>query len=164
MPFYMKHPDVERTRNIPYGPIRKRNLLDVYRHKDHPTGAPVLLFVHGGGWTIGNKDQQGLPAHEKRRWRRAAGCASRPTIEPEPDGPPSPYSSHSTWKRALAWIRAHAAEYGGDPNVVAVTGGSAGGHLAALVASQRRTIPRLQPGFEDVDTSVGAACVPFYGV
>ena len=37
-------------------------------------------------------------------------------------------------KQALAWVREHIAEYGGDPDFVVVTGGSAGGHLAALVA------------------------------
>ena len=37
-------------------------------------------------------------------------------------------------KRAIAWIREHIAEYGGDPDYIAITGGSAGGHLTALAA------------------------------
>jgi len=65
-------------------------------------------------------------------------------------------------KRALAWIRAHIAEYGGDPDFVVVTGGSAGGHLASLVALTPND-PRYQPGFEAADTRV-TACVSFYGV
>jgi acetyl esterase/lipase len=65
-------------------------------------------------------------------------------------------------KRALAWIREHAVDFGGDPSFVAVTGGSAGGHLAAMMALTQND-PRYQPGFEDADTSV-QACVPFYGV
>ena len=65
-------------------------------------------------------------------------------------------------KRALAWIREHADEYGVDPDFVVVTGGSAGGHLTALMALTAND-PRYQPGFEDADTSVQAA-VPFYGV
>ena len=65
-------------------------------------------------------------------------------------------------KAALAWIREHADEYGVDPDFVVVTGGSAGGHLTALMALTAND-PRYQPGFEQADTSVQAA-VPFYGV
>ena len=65
-------------------------------------------------------------------------------------------------KRCLAWVRAHAERYGGDPGFVCITGGSAGGHLSALAALSAGD-RALQPGFEEADTSV-AACVPFYGV
>ena len=75
----------------------------------------------------------------------------------------------STWpdqivdvKRAISWVKEHIAEYGGDPDFVVITGGSAGGHLsalAALTAGERA----FQPGFEDADTSVQAA-IPMYGV
>ena len=78
-------------------------------------------------------------------------------------------SPRSTWpdhiidvKRALAWTKAHIADYGGDPDWVAITGGSAGGHLCALAALTAGD-PRFQPGFVDADTSVRAA-VPFYGI
>jgi acetyl esterase/lipase len=78
-------------------------------------------------------------------------------------------SPRSTWpdqivdvKRALAWTKEHIAEYGGDPDWVAITGGSAGGHLSALAALTAND-PQFQPGFEDADTSVRAA-VPFYGL
>jgi acetyl esterase/lipase len=64
-------------------------------------------------------------------------------------------------KRALAWIKDHIAEYGGDPDFVAISGGSAGGHLSALAALTPND-PAFQPGFEDADTSVVAA-VPIYG-
>jgi len=64
-------------------------------------------------------------------------------------------------KRALAWVKANIADYGGDPEFVAMTGGSAGGHLCALAALTPND-PKFQPGFEDADTSVVAA-VPVYG-
>jgi len=69
-------------------------------------------------------------------------------------------SPRSTWpdqivdvKRALAWTKEHIAEYGGDPDWVAITGGSAGGHLSSLAALTPND-PQFQPGFEDADTSV----------
>ena len=78
-------------------------------------------------------------------------------------------SPKATWpdhivdvKRALAWVKEHIAEYGGDPSFVAVSGGSAGGHLCALAALSAGDTA-WQPGFEDADASV-QACVPFYGV
>jgi len=65
-------------------------------------------------------------------------------------------------KKAIAWTRENIASYGGDPSYLVVTGGSAGGHLAALAALTPGEA-EYQPGFEDADTSV-AGCVPFYGV
>ena len=56
----------------------------------------------------------------------------------------------------------HADEYGIDPDFICVTGGSAGGHLTALMGADRQR-PAFQPGFEAADTSVAAA-VPFYGI
>jgi len=65
-------------------------------------------------------------------------------------------------KRAIAWTKQNIANHGGDPSFVAITGGSAGGHLSAL-AALTRGVPAFQPGFEDADTTVQAA-VPLYGV
>jgi acetyl esterase/lipase len=63
-------------------------------------------------------------------------------------------------KLALAWIREHITEFGGDPDRIIVSGGSAGGHLAAMAALTVND-PEYQPGFESADTSV-LACVPLY--
>ena len=65
-------------------------------------------------------------------------------------------------KRAVGWIRQHGADYGANTDFLVVTGGSAGGHLAALVALTAND-PEYQPGFESADTSV-SGCVAFYGV
>jgi acetyl esterase/lipase len=65
-------------------------------------------------------------------------------------------------KKAIVWIKDNIAEFGGDPEFVAITGGSAGGHLSSL-AALTPNCPEYQPGFEDRDTAVQAA-VPFYGV
>src|SRR5690606_24162223 len=65
-------------------------------------------------------------------------------------------------KRAIAWAKANAARFGGDADFVAISGNSAGAHLASLAALTWDD-PQYQPGFEDADTSV-RACVSLYGV
>lgn len=157
-PFRMRADAVERDRDISYGPAGARNLLDVYRHRDRPQGAPVLLQVHGGGWVIGDKDTQGIPLMQHMAARGWVCVAMNYRLSPR-----SRFPDHLVdVKRALAWTREHAAELGADPSFVAVTGGSAGGHLAAMMALTQND-REYQPGFEDADTSVHAA-VPFYGV
>jgi acetyl esterase/lipase len=149
-----------QTRNLAYGDAGRRNQLDIWRRSDLPLDgrAPVLLQVHGGAWVIGNKEQQALPllAHMAENGWVCVAINYR-------------LSPRATWpdhivdvKRALAWIKANIADHGGDPDFVAITGGSAGGHLSSLAALTPNE-PMFQPGFEDADTSVVAA-VPFYGV
>jgi acetyl esterase/lipase len=151
---------VQVTKNIDYaGDGKRRHRLDIIRRRGQPpSSAPVLLHIHGGAWTIGDKREQGFPLmHElaRRGWVCVTinyGLAPRVT-----------WPGHIVdCKRALHWVREHVAEYGGDPRFVAVTGGSAGGHLAALLALSAGD-PQYQPGFEDADTHVDA-CVPLYGV
>jgi acetyl esterase/lipase len=157
-PFRMAEVDVVASRKLPYHEGGKRFELDVYRHRDARDGAPTLLQIHGGGWVIGEKEQQGIPL----MMRMAADgwiCAAMNY----PLSPRARWPEHIVAvKRAIGWLREHAADYGADPSFLAVTGGSAGGHLAAMAALSAGDAS-LQPGFETVDTSV-QACVPLYGV
>jgi len=58
----MRDPDVEVVRDIAYHPDGSRaHRLDIYRNRVRPSGDPVLLYIHGGGWVIGDKREQGLP-------------------------------------------------------------------------------------------------------
>jgi acetyl esterase/lipase len=135
-------------------PIR----LDVHRRRDRPSGCPTLLQIHGGAWVVGSKDQQGLPLMLHMAARGWVCIAANYRLSPR-----ATFPDHLIdLKRAIKWIREHGAEFGADPDFLVVTGGSAGGHLASLVALTAND-PEYQPGFESVDTSV-RACVPFYGV
>jgi acetyl esterase/lipase len=158
LPFAMRDVEVTRVRRVPYAPGGRRFELDVLHHRDKPDGAPVLLQVHGGAWVIGNKEQQGLPLMLHMAARGWLCVAVNYPLSPRARWP----EHLIALKRAMRWIRLHAGEYGGDPSFVAVTGGSAGGHLAAMVALTSED-KSLQPGFEDIDTSV-QGCVPLYGV
>lgn len=161
MPFRMTNVDVVRKRRLPYAPGGRRFELDVYHHRDaadRAAGAPVLLQVHGGGWMVGNKDQQGIPLMLHMAARGWVCVAVNYPLSPRARWP----EHLVALKRAIQWIREHGAEYGADPSFVAATGGSAGGHLAAMLALTAAD-RSLQPGFEDVDTAV-QACAPHYGV
>ena len=150
---------VEVHRDIPFTGYGRRGLLDVYTSEVTPAaGAPVLLQVHGGGWTIGTKDQQGLPLMQHMAARGWVCVAINYRLAPRDPWP----AQIVDVKAGIAWIKEHIADYGGDPAYVAITGGSAGGHLAALAAVTPNA-PEFQPGFESADTSVQAA-VPYYGV
>ena len=158
LPFRWRHKDVKVTRNVKYGPFGRRNALDVYRHRDEPKDAPVLFQIHGGGWVIGNKNQQAIPLMLHLAAKGWVCVAANYRLSPR-----ATFPDHLVdLKKALAWIRENITEYGGDPKFVVVTGGSAGGHLTALVGLTGND-PEYQPGFEDADTSVAAA-VPYYGV
>jgi acetyl esterase/lipase len=150
-----RHPHVERIRNITYTDNLR---LDVYRHRDRPTGCPAVLQVHGGGWVLGSKNEQGLPLMYQLAAQGWVGVNADYRLSPRATFP----DPLIDLKKALRWIRQEGPAYGIDPDFVVVTGGSAGGHLAALVALTANE-PIYQPGFEDVDTSV-RACVAFYGV
>jgi acetyl esterase/lipase len=176
MPMWMRDARVERIPNLRYAEgAGSRHLLDIYRPRGAGGGdreprraepplqserglRPVLLQIHGGAWILGDKSQQGLPLMLHLAASGWICVAINYRLSPR-----STFPDHLIdCKLALRWIREHIAEYGGDPDFVAVTGGSAGGHLASLVALTAND-PRYQPGFEGVDTSV-QACVPFYGV
>ncbi|WP_375475733.1 alpha/beta hydrolase fold domain-containing protein [uncultured Jatrophihabitans sp.] len=158
LPFRVADANVIVTRGVAYAEGGRRFQLNVYQRRDRPTNAPVLLQAHGGAWVAGRKDTQGVPL--------MLHLAARGWVCVAPNYPLSPkarWPAHLVaLKRALAWVRQHGAEYGADPSFVAATGGSAGGHLAAMLALTSDD-PSLQPGFEDADTSV-QACVPHYGV
>jgi acetyl esterase/lipase len=159
-PFRMRNVEVVVDKNVAYAPeLGKRGLLDVYRPAAGTDGrAPVLLQVHGGAWTIGNKDQQGIPLMQHLAAKGWICVAINYRLAPRDPFP----AQIIDVKRAIAWVREHIAEYGGDPDYIAITGGSAGGHLTALAAVTAND-PDYQPGFEDADTSVAVA-VPHYGV
>jgi acetyl esterase/lipase len=152
---------VERLRNIAYADDSAHaHRLDLYRRAglERPAAAPVVLYFHGGAWVMGDKREQGIPMLEHLAERGFVCVTANYALSPKARWPRHVLDC----KLALAWVKRHIAEYGGDPDLVFLSGGSAGGHLAALVALTAND-PAWQPGFEDEDTTV-AACIPLYGV
>jgi acetyl esterase/lipase len=162
-PFKTSREGVRRVSDIEYGEALpgdkgKRNLLDVISPTTPGEKRPVLVQIHGGAWIMGEKHNQAQPLMHHLAERGWVCFASNYRLSPQ-----ATFPDHIVdVKRAIAFAREHAAEYGGDPDFICITGGSAGGHLCALAALTAND-ESLQPGFETADTSV-AACVPFYGV
>jgi len=159
MPFRFRRRGVKVIRNVVYREASGKTLqLDVAMPEEPGANRPAIMQIHGGAWIIGDKREQGWPliGHLAANGWVCFNVNYR-------------LSPAATWpdhlvdlKYALKWIREHADEYGVDPSFVAVTGGSAGGHLTAMMALTAND-PEYQPGFEDANTTVQAA-VPVYGV
>lgn len=150
---------VSVARDVEYRRTAGRVLtMDIYRGLSGAKRRPALIYLHGGGWVVGDKCNQGLPLcnHLAKLGWICANTNYR-------------LSPGATWpdhlvdaKAAIAWLREHADEWNVDPDFIAISGGSAGGHIAAMAT----LIPgdrKLQPGFETADTSVQAAAM-FYAV
>lgn len=157
-PLHFKRAGIETVHDIAYGEHGVFNNLDIVRPAGPIVpGRPVLLHIHGGAWMIGEKHKEALPLIRHLAQRGWVVATINYRLSPAAKWPAHIVDA----KRALAWVRQHIAEYGGDPGFVAVTGGSAGGHLTSLVALTPNQ-PEFQPGFEQIDTTVQAA-VPYYG-
>ncbi len=154
---------LQKQRDVPYAVAAGRTLkLDATIPSAPVPGGgtrrPALIQIHGGGWVIGDKREQGLPLLTHMAAQGWVGFNVNYRLSPA-----ATFPDHLVdLKAALAWIRQHADAYNIDPDFICVTGGSAGGHLTALMGLTAGD-PRFQPGFEDADTSVAAA-VPFYGI
>jgi acetyl esterase/lipase len=122
-------PPLPGTREFAFGPDPKQR-LDLVK----PSGvgrAPVLLFVHGGGWSIGDKAHA---APDKAKWANGMGWAFASTnyrLVPQA----TVESQAADVASAIAWLRANADAQGLDSDRIVLMGHSAGAHLAALVGT-----------------------------
>ncbi len=144
-------PRVER--DIPYAqPKNERQLLDVYAP---PSGSmlPVVLWVHGGGWTQGSKND----VDQKPKAFVERGFVFVPVNYRF-----VPHVTMDTIVRDVAksvgWVHANITRYGGDPNRVFLMGHSAGAQLAALLCTDTRYIEA-----QGVPRTSIKGCVPVDG-
>src|SRR5262245_40001565 len=110
-----------------------RHTLDVFVPQPAGTKRPVVLFVHGGTWMIGDKNYFGI--------YRGVGrfLAQNGVVAVVPNYRLSPVVKHPEHvkdvARAFAWIRKNIARYGGDPDCIFLSGHSAGAHLVSLLVT-----------------------------
>ncbi len=125
----------DRTVDGPAGPIPIRLYWPSDSDDSTPqVEKPVVMFFHGGGWVVGDLDTYDLSAQLHAVSCDAIVVSVEYRLAPEH---PYPAAVDDVWA-ATQWIGAHAAEFGGDPNRMAVAGDSAGGNLAAVVAQLAR--------------------------
>ncbi|MBX2874135.1 MAG: alpha/beta hydrolase [Saprospiraceae bacterium] len=133
--------------------------LDLYYPKDLSQSTPLLLFIHGGSWKKGNKD-------DYRRY--LVDFAEKGYVTASVSYRFSQEAAHPAALEdvvcGLQWLKDHAADYQIDTNKVAVVGGSAGGHLGMLLAYHTRdsTFISSSPCGSKASTKI-QALVNFYG-
>ncbi|WP_372017290.1 alpha/beta hydrolase [Pseudoxanthomonas sp. 10H] len=119
-------------RDVAYG-RDPRQRFDAYLPARPSHDAPVILFVHGGGWANGNKDNPGVVEGKAARWLPEGWILVSTNYRMRPDT--APVDQARDVARALARVQRLAPDWGADPARVVLVGHSAGAHLAALVGA-----------------------------
>ena len=127
--------------------------LDLYRPAGQRARLPAIVCIHDGGWFQGERTKM-TPLAQTLAAQGYVTVAISYRLSGEA---PFPAALHDA-KAAVRWLRANAATYGIDPTAIGVTGLSAGGHLAALLATSAG-IPALEGdgGHADQSSAVQAA-------
>lgn len=140
------------ARDLAYG-AHGQQKLDVYGSRVTSMRRPVVVYVHGGGWRMGDKAHQMV---DKPAYFNAQGYVfvSINYRLADPSLPVGKRPMHPDQVRdvasSLGWVRSNIARYGGDPSRIALIGHSAGAHLAALVASNPRFLNELRFPFSSL--------------
>ena len=128
--------------------INERCVLDIYYPEDID-GFPTVVWFHGGGLTGGNKS---IPEPLKEKGMAVVAVNYR--LYPKVLAPT--YIEDAA--AAVAWVMNHIIEFGGDPDLVFVSGHSAGGYLTSMVGLDKRWLQQ-----HDVDANRIAGLIPFSG-
>jgi acetyl esterase len=133
LPRQAVHPELrveDRSIDGPAGPLSIR----LYWPPETGTPPPVAMFLHGGGWVVGDLDTYDGEARQHAVGAGALVVSVDYRLAPEH---PYPAAVDDVWA-ATQWVAAHGEELGADPKRLAVAGDSAGGNLAAVIAQVAR--------------------------
>jgi acetyl esterase/lipase len=162
-PSFVSTPRMEVRGDILFLDATRNEKMDLYLPKDRPpnTLSPAVLLIQGGGWKEGDKRQVreiefGTSLAENGYVAASINYALRSAGK-------FPLNLQDC-KNGIRYLRAHAREIGIDPSRIAVMGGSAGGHLALMVAYTGDD-PTLAPNEPYPGVSDKVSCVvDFYGI
>ncbi len=158
--------DITYARNNGFRPQK----LDIYTSRTKAAAPkPLVIWLHGGGWAVGDQRGGGIGTPAYRDWPATlAALAARGYVVasvayrfanevkyPEPI---------KDVKAAVRWLKTNAATYGADPNRVVIWGGSAGAHIAEIIGTTCNVAELEAPAMRGADAS---SCVngviDFYG-
>ena len=123
---------IQETFDVRYTPGSDRQTLDVFAPRK-ARDLPVVIFVHGGGWFMGDKNMFGFHRAVGRFLARHGYVAVLINYRLSPA---VKHPEHvKDVARAVKWVRANITTYGGDPDRIVLSGHSAGAHLASLLAT-----------------------------
>jgi acetyl esterase/lipase len=143
------------TSDVPYlDDGHKRHVLDIYTPgKANDEHLPVILWIHGGGWQVGDKSDVALKPKVLTE-RGFVFVATNYRLLPD--------VTMDVLTRdvaaSLGWVHRNIARYGGDPQRIFVGGHSAGAQLAALICTDDRYLKEQNVSFD-----VLKGCVPVDG-
>lgn len=145
----------EVKQDVPYVENgHQRHVLDIYTPSQPGSQKlPVMFWVHGGGWQVGDKSDVGLkPKVLTERGFVFVSTNYRLLPDVTMD------ELMADVAKSLGWVHQHIAEYGGDPERLFVGGHSAGAQVAALLCTDERYLQR-----EGVSFTALKGCIPVDG-
>lgn len=128
--------------------MKERCKLDLY-YPDHQPGFATIVWFHGGGIRAGNKF---VPQELKEKGYAVVAVNYR--LSPQVECPA--YIEDAA--ASVAWVFRHIAEYGGDPDLIFVSGHSAGGYLASMIGLDKHYLETF-----DIDANRIAGLIPYSG-
>lgn len=143
------HP-VKYVKDIAYGK-KPWQTLNIYPQKNS-TSAPVVIFIYGGGWHKGSKEQHHFVADALVR---------KGYLVVIPDYVKYPQGQFPTFIEdiagAIAWVKNNISDYGGNPDQLFLAGHSAGAHTGALLITDNHYLREAGADVDDIKAFVGLA-------
>jgi arylformamidase len=139
--------------------------LDIYHYNDPANLKPVVFYVHGGGWAVGDKSNKLVNKQNLFYSLDYVFVSINYRLSPDPsaldDTSRIMFPDHNEdVADALKWVIDSIETYGGDPTKIVIMGHSAGAHLVALTATSPDFLPSLGIPLESIK---GAVCIDTEG-